>query len=207
MGLRFVGQPFNEGGQAGQVLTEALRAPWSSNLWIATAWAKRSGLGRIRAAVAEFAAAGGTSEVIVGVDEGGATREGLELCLEMFDATFVYHDPRTRTFHPKIYAVENADRAVVIVGSGSLTKGGLFTNYEAAFVLDASRANAAEWEARSRVRWYRNTRNLNRCWPWRTPTRAFLPVSPVPPLRPAIPPRPAPGVVLPPEVRPPQQAV
>src|SRR4051812_13610633 len=106
MGLQFIGQPFNDGGQAGEVLADALNAPWSSKLWIATAWAKRSGVGRIRSSVNEFTAAGGTSEIIVGVDEGGATREGLELCLEMFDSTLVYHDPGTRTFHPKIYAVE-----------------------------------------------------------------------------------------------------
>lgn len=154
MSIRFIGPPFAEGGQIGKVVGNALRAPGASKLWIATAWAKQSGIGRLRAAAAEFGAAGGTSEVIVGIDEAGATREGLELCLEIFGDVFIYHDPGTRTFHPKIYAVESDDGAVIVVGSGNLTKGGLFTNYEAAFVLEAASDDGPDWAVRDDVRAY-----------------------------------------------------
>ena len=98
MGIRFIGQPFAGGGQIGRVITDAMLAPGASKLWVATAWGKQSGIGRIQGAAAEFRAAGGTSEVIVGIDEGGATREGLALCLEVFDDVVVYHDPGPRTF-------------------------------------------------------------------------------------------------------------
>lgn len=152
MSLRFIGQPFSEDARIGSVLSAALREPGMTDLWIATAWAKRSGISRIRSAVTEFARSGGTSEVIVGIDEGGATREGLHLSLEVFDQVSIYHDPGARTFHPKIYAVESDESAVLIVGSGNLTKGGLFTNYEGALVLDAKRANSGEWRVRDDVR-------------------------------------------------------
>jgi HKD family nuclease len=152
--LRFVGQPFVEDAQIGRVLRDALNDDRLTSLWIATAWAKRSGLSRIRSAVTEFTERGGASQVIVGIDEGGATREGLELCLELFQDSFVYHDPGTRTFHPKLYAVEGPDRAVIAIGSGNLTRGGLFTNYEAALVLEAAREDEADWRIRDDARAY-----------------------------------------------------
>ncbi len=154
MSLRFVGQPFTEDAQIGSILRDALADDDLASLWVATAWAKRSGLSRIRSAVTAFSDRGGDSQVIVGIDEGGATREGLELCLELFQEAFVYHDPGTRTFHPKLYTVEGADRAVIVVGSGNLTRGGLFTNYEASFVLEAARANGEEWRVRDGARAY-----------------------------------------------------
>jgi hypothetical protein len=151
--IRFIGQPFDGRGQIGPVVSDALRVNWARQLWIATAWGKQSGLGRIISASAAFRDSGGASEVIVGIDEGGATREGLVLCLEMFDRVFVYHDPGPRTFHPKIYAVEGEDRATIVVGSGNLTMGGLFKNYEAAFVLETERGQP-EWAVRGEVRSY-----------------------------------------------------
>lgn len=154
MPLRFVGQPFSEDAQIGRVLRDALNDDELASLWIATAWAKRSGLSRIRSAVTEFTERGGASQVIVGIDEGGATREGLELCLELFRESFVYHDPGTRTFHPKLYAVEGTDRAVIVIGSGNLTRGGLFTNYEAALVLEAARDDDEDWQVRDDARAY-----------------------------------------------------
>jgi hypothetical protein len=154
MPLRFLGQPFSEDAQVGRVLRDAMADDEFESLWIATAWAKRSGLSRIRAAVSAFTQRGGESQVVVGIDEGGATREGLELCLDLFQESFVYHDPGTRTFHPKLYVVEGVDRAVIAVGSGNLTRGGLFTNYEASLVLNAVRANDDEWRVRDEIRAY-----------------------------------------------------
>jgi hypothetical protein len=74
--------------------------------------------------------------VLVGVDEAGATLEGLQMAIDLFDKAHVFHDPGGRTFHPKIYVVEGAVQAIAIVGSGNLTRGGLFTNYEGAVVAD-----------------------------------------------------------------------
>jgi hypothetical protein len=153
MGIKFIGQPFGGGGQIGSVLADGMRDATMSRLWIATAWGKRSGIGRIQRAAADFRAGGGTSEVIVGIDEGGATREGLTACLDAFDDVFIYHDPGPRTFHPKIYAVEGQQKAMLVVGSGNLTRGGLFTNYEAAFVVDAV-LGESEWHIRDDVRGY-----------------------------------------------------
>lgn len=44
------------------------------------------------------------------------------------------HNENASTFHPKVYVFKNETQAIVVVGSGNLTEGGLFTNYEASVV-------------------------------------------------------------------------
>jgi len=73
-------------------------------------------------------------KISVGIDMYGTSREGLA---DLLDATpggeiFVYRNNGPYTFHPKVYLFGSASRADIIVGSGNLTGGGLFTNYEAA---------------------------------------------------------------------------
>lgn len=154
MPVQFLGQPFDVSHQIGTRLREALADDTMTRFWLATAWAKRSGLSRLWAAVSAFRDRGGDIEAIVGIDEGGATKEGLEACLQLFDRTWILKDKSGRTFHPKLYVVENDVRARVIVGSGNLTRGGLFTNFEAAVLLDAFADVEADWQLRDAVRDY-----------------------------------------------------
>ena len=50
---------------------------------------------------------------------------------------YVFHNRNLRaTFHPKLWVFDDGADARVIVGSGNLTGGGLFTNYEAGWVAD-----------------------------------------------------------------------
>jgi HKD family nuclease len=58
---------------------------------------------------------------------------------------WVFHNetPTHPTFHPKVYLFSNDSSAECFIGSGNLTEGGLFTNYEA-FVhlcLDKTKAD------------------------------------------------------------------
>jgi len=136
MNVNFLGQPTAGGYQVGTVTASLLSESWAKEFTAVTAWAKVSGLARIQDALRSFAARGGTSEIIVGIDEGGATVEGLQLALKLFDKVWVFHDPGARTFHPKLYVTRGAKKASVIVGSSNLTKGGLFTNFEASVRVD-----------------------------------------------------------------------
>jgi len=154
MGFRFVGQPFKDAEQLGAVITDALEDPRHDRAWIATAWGKRSGLSRIAGVVEAFRNRGGHVEAIVGVDEAGATTEGLRLALELFSVVRVFHDPGARTFHPKIYAVQGAEHAVAVVGSGNLTRGGLYTNYEGSIVADLNLNDAEDAEFLAGIRAY-----------------------------------------------------
>lgn len=136
MNVRFVAQPF-DGEKSLADFIEYATAGGFKNLQIAVAWAKRSGLGRVRDGLEEFRETGGSLDMIVGVSEGGATKEGLQLALELADRAFVFHDPQ-RTFHPKVYLATGESRQSLIVGSSNLTAGGLGWNYEASIWLDWS---------------------------------------------------------------------
>lgn len=105
-------------------------------LRIGVAWMKRSGLSRIANELGAFRKSGGHAEAIVGIDEGGATRQGLEDALLLFDDVRVFHDPARRTFHPKVYLAWGDQSAVVLVGSSNLTAGGLYSNYEASLLTE-----------------------------------------------------------------------
>lgn len=139
MELNFLGQPYPEfGGVAADWLSNKLADPHLTNLYIASAWAKRSALARLQPSLTAFSARGGHSNIIVGIDEGGATRQGLELVTSVFMDAYVMFDARRRssTFHPKIYLLTGKERASLLVGSNNLTFGGMFTNYEGAIICD-----------------------------------------------------------------------
>ncbi|MDK9674742.1 phospholipase D-like domain-containing protein [Propionibacterium freudenreichii] len=134
MRLRFVGQPFAAHPNLIDFIDHA-RDDGFDELKIAVAWAKRSGLGRVWDALNDFRAQGGRVLLIVGVSEGGATKEGLELALGIADEGYVFHDPR-RTFHPKVYLASSSGKRSLMVGSSNLTAGGLSWNYEASVWVD-----------------------------------------------------------------------
>ena len=80
----------------------------------------------------------GHVRMTVGVSMGGTSVEGLESLLECLDGrgeVWVFHNDNGPTFHPKVYFFSNDRNAKVIIGSGNLTQGGLFNNYEASIAL------------------------------------------------------------------------
>lgn len=130
--VSFVAQPFADGRDLRDFLEAVAAEPAINELDVVVAWAKRSGLRRVRTQLEVVRDRPGTTRLIVGIDEGGATRQGLELACEIFSTVHVFHDNSWRTFHPKIYLGVGADRARLLVGSNNLTAGGVFYNYEAA---------------------------------------------------------------------------
>ena len=62
------------------------------------------------------------------------------MALEMFDDVYLFHDGN-RTFHPKVYVIEDAKESRVVVGSGNVTEGGFYTNFEASAAIDLDRSN------------------------------------------------------------------
>lgn len=153
MQINFLGQPFPGSRQIGEAIRLALERDESEVAWFVTAWGKRSGLSRLGPALEAFRERGGRVEAVLGVDEGGATIEGLDLAQTLFDRVWIFHDPGARTFHPKMYLVQGAEAASLVVGSGNLTKGGLYTNYEIAVdvALDLSDEEDARLSEQARA--------------------------------------------------------
>jgi len=135
MKVCFRGQPFdNFGGWTANWLIQLLRNPTVDHLRVAVAWMKRSGLLRVAHELKAFKDRGGSASVIVGIDEGGATAQGLQLALDLFDFVYIFHEKGSRTFHPKAYLGYGSSSAELLVGSNNATAGGLFSNYEASLL-------------------------------------------------------------------------
>jgi HKD family nuclease len=154
MQIAFLGQPFDDRNRLGILLRDALAQ--AESFWVLAAWAQVSGLRFLGSPLRGLRSRGGRSELIVGIDGGIATREGLDLANELFDTVDVFHDIEARTYHPKIFCVECEDKSVVIVGSSNLTEGGLFRNYEGNISLTLNHGNPQEARLLEDVRAFRD---------------------------------------------------
>ena len=131
MDVEFFGQPYEGGLDLRDFLLRVQADGGIDGMRAAVAWGKRSGLGRVADIFSDLKARKSGVELIVGISEGGATHQGLELAIGLATRAYVFHDFEGRTFHPKIYLAKGPKTAHLLVGSHNLTKGGLFSNYEA----------------------------------------------------------------------------
>ena len=131
--MELLKQPFT--GQLGNRLIELLDSPDYQILNIAVAFAKNSGVLRIKDALERFRKRGGTVNVYVGVDLGGTSYEALTALLLYTDSLNVVHSENWQTFHVKLYQFVGNDKGLVIVGSHNLTGGGLWTNFESSVLI------------------------------------------------------------------------
>lgn len=127
-------------GQLGQRLIELLDSADYQSLNIIVAFAKNSGVLRIKDALEKFRSRGGTVNVRVGVDLGGTSHEALTTLLLYTDSLQVVHAEKGQTFHPKIYYFQGDEKSLVIVGSHNLTAGGLWTNFESSVIIPVSQS-------------------------------------------------------------------
>jgi len=134
MAISFVTHP-KDSFRLGNFLIDSLNDNQWTDFRAAVAFIKRSGTKHIHNSLSKFVRRGGNVVITVGVDVGGTTVEGLQDLLSAVaneGEIFVFHNANSSTFHPKIYLFKNNDKAELFIGSGNLTEGGLFTNYEAA---------------------------------------------------------------------------
>ena len=140
--VELLNQPF--AGQLGYRLIELLDSTDYQTLNIVVAFAKNSGVLRIKAALERFRKQGGKVNVYVGVDLGGTSYEALTALLLHSDSLNVVHSEKWQTFHPKIYQFVGNDKGLVIVGSQNLTGGGLWTNFESSVLIPVLGSSESE---------------------------------------------------------------
>lgn len=150
MKINLIQQP-NSGARLGDILIEHLcdeKKGWTV-FRAAIAFVKLSGVQYLVDCLPSFAQRAAV-KISVGVDQLGTTKEGLEALLDsVIHASgeiwaFRNEYPTLPTFHPKLYLFKKTDEALVILGSGNLTTGGLFTNYEAFLVVSLSLEDETE---------------------------------------------------------------
>lgn len=121
-----------------------LNALLSSGEWsevdIAVAWVRESGLRHLRSALQTFLKNKGKLRFVVGVDLDNTSKEGLAGLLGFesvgTSAAFVNHNESGAVFHPKLYLFRKKGFAKLIVGSNNITEAGLYRNTEAGLQID-----------------------------------------------------------------------
>jgi HKD family nuclease len=142
--MLLIGHPDDE-TRLGDLLRHNLESTEWTEFRAAVAFVKASGVRHIADALTSFSTHGKV-RISVGIDFGGTSVEGLEAlwdCIEHKGDIWVCHNEAAVTFHPKLYLFRNDTVAKLFVGSGNLTEGGLFTNYEVFIALDLSAADPA----------------------------------------------------------------
>ncbi|MEN5362042.1 phospholipase D family protein [Brevundimonas intermedia] len=134
--MELLSQPFT--GQLGDRLIDLLDSGNYHTLHILVAFAKTSGVLRIKSAFEQFRSRGGKVNVIVGIDLGGTSHEALTSLLINTDSLAVVHSENRQTFHPKIYHLQGDEGDLLIVGSNNLTGGGLWTNFESSLIVQTN---------------------------------------------------------------------
>lgn len=142
--MELLNQPFN--GQLGDRLIAQLDSEDYQTLNIFVAFAKNSGVLRVKGALERFRKRGGKVNVCVGVDLGGTSYEALTALLLHTDSLRIVHSEKWQTFHPKIYQFLGEDKGLLIVGSQNLTGGGLWTNFESSVLISLVKSNEGEAE-------------------------------------------------------------
>lgn len=130
--MPIVNQPFQ--GQLGDILKTELTFDYNS-FTIFSAFAKNSGVLRLKQSFEQFNASGGKIKAFIGIDLDGTSYEALVNLFYLCDELYVIHSESfSTTYHSKIYLLENPKKAWCAVGSNNLTGGGLWTNFESCFI-------------------------------------------------------------------------
>ncbi len=140
--MELMSQPFT--GQLGNRLIELLDSSDYHTLNIVVAFAKNSGVLRIKDSLERFRERGGRVNVYVGVDLGGTSYEALTALRLHTDSLNVVHAENGQTFHPKIYQFVGKEKGVVVIGSHNLTGGGLWTNFESSVLIPVDGSETKE---------------------------------------------------------------
>ncbi len=140
------------GTDQGSTVLHVLIEEFSSSRWTlfagAVHFAKLSGhYDSLIAAMRLFLEGGATLSVtfgadVFGADDAASDYSAIEMLLAEFEAypefkLFLYHE-KGRTFHPKVYlfANEETDKALLIVGSSNWSEGGFANNVEVSVRLE-----------------------------------------------------------------------
>ena len=126
--MSIINQPFQ--GQLGDIIISALKNGYT-DFTIFSAFAKNSGVLRLKDSIEKFRANGGNVKAFVGIDLDGTSYEALLNLFSLCNELYVIHSENfSTTYHSKIYLMENAATAWCAIGSNNLTGGGLWTNFE-----------------------------------------------------------------------------
>ncbi len=143
---------------AGDELLESLE--WASDVRIATAFAKGSGVSKLLGSFERVLSRGGEIQVVYGLDFRITDPEAIGEFHRLADANpgsvthYAYSDwglALSHSFHPKLYVCASLEgNAHVLLGSSNLTQGGLWDNFEVNAAIAGTLNAPAIIQARNR---------------------------------------------------------
>lgn len=150
--IKLLSQPLSD--QLGDKIIDFLSDERYTSLTIIVAFAKNSGVLRLKKHFERFRERGGVINVYVGIDLNGTSYEALSSLLACCDSLNIVHSSGEYTFHPKIYDFEGPEQGMVIVGSNNLTGGGLWTNFESSLLVPTCAADSRAWSLHEQIEEY-----------------------------------------------------
>jgi hypothetical protein len=137
-------QPFD--GQLGDLIISKLEDDYTK-FTIFSAFAKNSGVLRLKPAMEQFSQRGGYIEAFIGIDAYGTSFEALLNLFHLCNALYIVHsESSTTTFHSKIYTLSNSTKTWFSIGSNNFTGGGLWTNFESANCFEINNTDSTTEE-------------------------------------------------------------
>lgn len=130
--MPLLNQPF-QGKNLGDLLLSKLGSSDFKELNIFSAFAKSSGVLRLKDEIMSFVKKGGKVNAFIGVDLGGTSVEALITLFDICTTLTIVHSENGSTFHSKIYTLAGDDTFWYAIGSNNLTLGGLWTNFESCY--------------------------------------------------------------------------
>lgn len=152
--ITVVNQPLN--GNLGDFLISCLEDSDFKVLNIMVAFAKNSGVLRLKPAFEQFKARGSKLNIFAGIDLDGTSYEALVSLSKLADKLYVVHAESDQTFHSKIYNFTNENKSIVVAGSNNLTAGGLWTNLESCSIIRLSLSSEIDRSVQRQVDLYMN---------------------------------------------------
>ncbi len=141
--LRILNQPFKEA--LGPILIDNLIGSAFSEFTFISAYAKNSGVARLKDSVETFKQNKGKVIAFIGVDQKNTSYEALTGLYNLCDELYVIHSENfSSTFHHKVYTFKKNNTVWIAVGSNNLTAGGLWTNYESTMIHEYNLSNKDE---------------------------------------------------------------
>ena len=133
--MSILNQPFQ--GQLGNVLIDKIENSNYNQITIFSAFAKNSGVLRLKSSLEKFKQENGKITAFIGIDLDGTSYEALLNLYSLCDSLYVIHSENmATTYHSKIYLLENSTSAWCAIGSNNFTGGGLWTNFESASIQE-----------------------------------------------------------------------
>ena len=149
-----INQPLS--GNLGDFLISCLEDSNFDTFNIIVAFAKNSGVLRLKPALEQFKASGSMINIFAGIDLDGTSYEALVSLTKLADKLYVVHTESDQTFHSKIYNFTKQDSSIAVIGSNNLTAGGLWTNLESCSIAQLNLNDKTDHSIQRQIDSYMN---------------------------------------------------